>query len=325
MKHLVCFVITLLIGVFLIRPTPILAKSFTFPGVEVEIQLNSDRSANFVERRTFSFSGDFSQVYWEIPLSTEQQMTDIQVLEENNEGKKTIYQETPYPDTNRPEHQFAVVSQGKTIRIEAYHSSRDEEKMFELRYRVSNAVKKHSQIGEFYWKIIGPEWGAGTDELTAQVKLPSNVGKENINVWAHGPLNGTVEIIDGQTTKLSVTNLPQETFVEIRETFPKDIFLGEATGKLSLEDIKAEEEGFRQETIRKQKQAIGILGAVIFILATWGISWFFAWKKFGREYNVFSPKYVHFPPNDRRPALVAALLTQAARLVSTLFPQRYLI
>lgn len=307
-KRFSCLLV-LLAGIFLSTPIAVVAKSYSFPKVDINIQLNTDRSADFIERRTFAFSGSFSQVYWEIPLSSKQVISNIGMSEEGAHGE-IIYQELPYPDAGRPEHRFAIVNQGKTIRVEAYHVSSDETKIFTLSYRVSNAVKRHSQIGEFYWKVVGDNWSEGAGEVVATIKLPTDVGKENINVWAHGPLNGKVEILDGQTTKLSVTSVPAKTFVEIRETFPQDILSGTASDNLSLADIKAEEENLRQETIKKQRRLLEILGAVIFIIVAWVIGWLFTWRKFGKEYDVPSPKYVHFPPNDRAPALVTALLNQ---------------
>ena len=289
------------IFIFLLLPPPVLAKSFFFPKVEININLNSDRSADFVERRTTSFSGSFSQLYWDIPLTSEQAVTNVSV---------NGFEEIPYEDMGRPANKFFTRREGNSEHIEAYYTASDETITFILSYHLTNAVIKHPDAGEFYWKIIGENWGTKTDLVTATVVLPVDVGKEKIHVWAHGPLNGQSTIVDGKTTRLTVSDVPPETFVEVRETFPSTILSGENTGNKSFTSIEAEEEGFRQETIRKERIRLGTFLAIVLGAAGWIFYWYRIWDKHGKEYAVEVPKYVHFPPSKRPPALVEALLNQ---------------
>jgi hypothetical protein len=87
-KRFSCLLV-LLAGIFLSTPIAVVAKSYSFPKVDINIQLNTDRSADFIERRTFAFSGSFSQVYWEIPLSSKQVISNIGINEEGVEFTET--------------------------------------------------------------------------------------------------------------------------------------------------------------------------------------------------------------------------------------------
>ena len=166
-KRLLVFVCVL--AVFALLPYPVFAKSFYFPWVEITAQINADRSVDFVEERTFAFDGSFTQIYWDIPLETCQTyqasqtcqtISEVSVSEISPGGQEIPYEEIGYVDPGRPAHKFAAVRQGESEHIEAWHLSGDETKTFVLNYHLTNAVSKHPDVAEFYWKVIGDSWGA---------------------------------------------------------------------------------------------------------------------------------------------------------------------
>lgn len=294
---------------FFLFPAPALAKSFYFPNVDIQVKINTDGSADFSEKRTTSFSGNFSQLYWDIPLPVNEQISGVTVNEEVN-GTFIPYEEISGEDISRPSGKFFVRRAGDNAHIEVYYSASDEVKTFRVDYKISGVIVQHPDVSEFYWKLIGQGWDTKTDSVNATVLLPGDVGKSNISVWAHGPLNGKVEILDGKTTRLSVLNVPPKTFVEIREIFPKGLVFSRATLLTTAAEIRAEEESFRQQTIFKERMRLGVLIVIILGVSGWIFYWWRVWNQHGREHRVETPKYVHFPPSKRQPALVEALLNQ---------------
>jgi len=71
-------------------------------------------------------------------------------------------------------------------------------------------------------EIIGTGWDKKR-VLEAYIYLPSSVATENLKVFGHGPLNGKVELIDGNGAHYYVTNVSANTYVEARVIFPSSI------------------------------------------------------------------------------------------------------
>ncbi len=305
-------VLLLVIFAFFRFSAPVRAesKSFYFPAVSLNITVNRDKSVDFTERRATDFRGSFTQIYWDIPLRANQLISGVTFREDSPAGS-IFYEQIPALDSSRPLHKFAVIRTGNSLHIEAYHSSLNITKTFRLSYHLTNAVQKYRDVGEFYWKAIGDGWGAKTDKVTVTVKLPQDVGRENIYIWGHGPQGGRAEIIDGQTAVFAVSDVPPKTFVEIRELFPADILTGPAVAEDRLPQVKAEEQQIQQQTRLTGLLKLSILGFSVLFLFGWIIFWIYIWKKHGQEYRLEDiPRYVHFPPSKTPPALVEALLSQ---------------
>src|SRR6187549_186705 len=128
-----------LFAVFALFPKPVEAKSFFFPSVVINAQINKDTSVNFEEKRTFDFDGSFTQIYWDIPVTGNQQISDVSI-EEVGVGP---YEEIGFVDPGRPSQKFAVERQGDSYHIEAWHNSSNEQKDFLLKYKVTGAVQKY--------------------------------------------------------------------------------------------------------------------------------------------------------------------------------------
>ena len=304
-----------LVFFFLLFPVSAFAKSFYFPNVSIDIQVNRDSSINVVEKRTSSFDGSFSKIYWDVPLRSDQEIKDVGFSEDSN-----IYQMIPFPDESRPFQKFVANRNGNTEHIEAYHSSNNETKTFTLSYSLTNAITSYNDVAEFYWKVIGDGWGAKTDSVEVVIHLPDKVLIDQIYVWGHGPLNGMGEIVDGSTAKFSVKNLPAKKFVEVRILFPSSIIVsGPRESKIVLEGIKQEEKSFQEKTVISQRIKVGGLIVLGIILFGWIIFWYRMWYKHGRDYYPGIPKYVHDPPSKLEPALVEALVTQGENITGNAF------
>lgn len=269
------------------------AKSYYFPKVDVTINVQADGSIDVVEKRNANFNGSFTQIYWDIPLKVAQSITNVSFKDETN----TQYKQTAAPDTVlRPPFTFSANRNSSGEHIEGYFAAYNEVKTFTLSYSVSNVITKYNDVGQLYWKIIGDNWSARTDEVKATVTLPETTDKNNIYVWGHGPLKGQSKIIDGKTTQFSASNVNRNTFVEIRELFPAKLVTTRSTiSENALQKIKNEELAFQNKTITDAKIKLAFLAFLLVFIAGWIIFWAYIWKKYGEEYYTQVPKYVQNP------------------------------
>ena len=277
------------------------------------MQINKDQSIEFTEKRSFSFDGSFTRVFWDIPLIDNQRIDEISI----SDSSGIIYEQIPNIDSNRPAGYFASRRQGNDYHIEAYHVSANETKTFILSYRLIGALKKYKDVGELYWKVIGDRWDAKTESVVIHVHTPSAINLKQFFVYGHGPLNGQARIIDSDTAEFKVENLRQKQYVEIRVLFPTQLIEGKEIPKIALESIQKEEQGFQNRT-KFLQQGRFILFILLFSISfIWIIYWVRLFIKHGKEYKTNSiPKYLQMPPSDLHPALVEALVSQN-RFVTT--------
>lgn len=94
-------------------------------------------------------------------------------------------------------------------------------KAFYIKYRVKNIAINHIDYGELGWNFIGDSFKESIGHFVVTVHLPDN--NEMLKVWAHGPLNGNVEIIDQETVKASIDYVSAYQAIDIRIVFDKEI------------------------------------------------------------------------------------------------------
>ena len=108
---------------------------------------------------------------------------------------------------------------GRTVKI-FLPSSKN--KAFYIKYKLHNMAILHNDVGELGWNIFGTELSESIGNLTVYINVPNN---KNIKVWAHGPLNGTSEILSSEKVKISISGLDNNTAIDARITFDKDVIV----------------------------------------------------------------------------------------------------
>ena len=113
--------------------------------------------------------------------------------------------------------------------------------------------------------------------------------KENLKVWAHGPLNGEIQIVDNETVSFEVSYLTTETMVETRVAVLEDIFtqnqnkvnLNRLDSILSEETVWADQANAERERIlrnERTQEIIEIILAILLFLANIAIIVFYIIK-----------------------------------------------
>ena len=210
-RRLLQLIIISAVSLFFIFSAVAQAKSYHFSSVDIDVIINPDGSFNMTEDRTFDFSGDYHWAEYILPVRGANAIADFSVSES---GK-------PFPPSPSGETGTMLLTQNaQVIDAKWFFQATDEKRTFTIKYRAVGGVQAYRDTAEFYWKLIGPDWGVPTDRVSAVIHLPAGAGADRIKAWGHGPLQGSVKIVDGQTVRYTVDNLPSNTFLEARIAFP---------------------------------------------------------------------------------------------------------
>lgn len=290
-----------------------LAKDYSFPGLKIQIDVAQDGSFTVIEERTFAFNGSFSWATYNLPLGYRYDIEDFSIQEgdfdfiRSGSGSPGTYELERYQES---------------IFAKWYFSAKDEERTFTIKYKITGGIEAYSDLAQFYWKFVGTGWDKPVEEFEALVRLPKGARAEEIRAWAHGPLTGQVELIDGSTVRFSLKDLPAKTFVEGRIIFP--LYLVSEVKSRFNEPIKetalAEEERWakaanlaREEAIlaleeRKGLEKMGLASAII-ASAVGLLFYIILWLMFGKEYPPsFNEDYYRELPAEYPPAIMGYLV-----------------
>lgn len=97
--------------------------------------------------------------------------------------------------------------------IKFFYKAENEDKIFYFKYKVLGGINSYLYVSDFYWKVIEDRWERDTKYFECKIYLPEDVDKNNYYVFAHGPLWGNIEKIDGKGALLIIKNLPKNCFV----------------------------------------------------------------------------------------------------------------
>lgn len=275
--------------------SPAAAKSFRIAAVQIEATLREDGSMRVVEHLTYDFDGEFHNGTRPIPRG-DYEIVDMAVTER---GEPLPFDGAPYD-------------------LAWNYDARDEQRTFEVAYTVLGAAKVGPDVGELYWKWVGDQH-PGVGEVRVALDVPGD--GLDVRAWAHGPLNGRVEL-QGRRVLFSVSDLPSGSFVEGRVAVPTAAFTGaEPRGDARLPGILAEETQLAEEANqqrareleaeRRRRQVVDFLARWYWVVPLLGwVAFFELWRRFGREHRVAVEvgEYLREPPDDP-PAIVPTLLS----------------
>ena len=274
---------------------PASAKSFRIAAVQIEAVLRTDGSLRIVEHITYDFEGEFHNGTRPIPRG-DYEIVDMSVTER---GEPLPFDGAPYD-------------------LAWHYDARDERRTFDVAYTVLGAAKVGPDVGELYWKWVG-EQHPGVGEVRVALDVPGD--GLDVRAWAHGPLDGRVEL-QGPRILFSITDLPAGRFVEGRVAVPSSVLADVApSGDARLPVILAEEtrladEANQQrsrelEAERRRQRVLDVVSRWYWLVPLAGWAAFAAlWTRFGREHRaaVDVGEYLREPPDDP-PAVVPTLLS----------------
>lgn len=281
-----------------------LGRNYDFPHLLIEARILEDGTVQIRETRTVAFEGRYTGLFQWIRLNQGLEITDIHVGEPANP-----YQYNPSHDIG-PSCTYFAERRGNQMYIDWSFEAADEVRTFVVSYTVHNAVLAHDDVAEFYYQFVGSEWEKGVKEAEVVLYLPPGAAKDQIRAWGHGPLHGVVEIVDNQTVRWIVDDLPAETMLEGRVAFPLSLVLRAArrTGEEALPKILEEETAWAEEANRKRQAArrdIALATAIGLFAIVAPVA---LWSRYGRAHKAdFDGDYYRELPADYTPAELGVL------------------
>ncbi len=287
-------------------------EDLTISNWMVEANLVKTGDLHIVEDITFEFHENFNGVFREIALDKTSGISDISVKEIKGDSsvQYTLVENAQEGDQGV----YLLKKDPERTTIQIFSPSENQKRTFRISYVVKNVATKYSDIGELYYQFLGKENETPIDHFIVNIQFPQEDIKNQVKIFAHGPLNGQVLKRTNTIYTLSVENVPPDTFIEGRALFPRKwIPLSNRTVHTNqYENILEEERSYRnqilEEAQRKEtiknilKQAslgASILG--IFVLIMFMIL-------FRRKIHDFPLKESSKIPEDCTPA-VASYLT----------------
>jgi hypothetical protein len=114
-------------------------------------------------------------------------------------------------------------------------------------------VTRCSDVGELCWKFVSDGWEVPSENVVCTVDLPVPLAEtisvgNNVQVWAHGPLSGTITT-GGDRVRATVPSVSSGEYAELRVTMPSAWLLDmDTVDEERLDTILQEEKGWAEET-----------------------------------------------------------------------------
>lgn len=287
--------------------------------IGVDILENGD--ALIRESVTFYFTGDYNGIYYDIDYERSQGMENLRV---EVEGQDFLAEMMP---ASSPGFRVYVrEDQNELARLTIHEPSSNERKTFHFQYVLKDVAEKYNDVGVFNRRLIGDAWEMPLNNIDITITIPEGASREELRVFAHGPLTGVSTIVDERTFHLTVPSVNGQ-FVETRLVFPRTLIPGSNNvfNTDELENILREEQQLADEANRQREEAQKVLereerlrrmrsaaNPVFGFLAALGLGGtVFAGMKFKKERKPeFEGEYYRELPGDYTPAVMTYLLTK---------------
>ena len=236
------------------------AAGLKLKNLDYQVNLNSDGTADVVENWKI-YIEDTNTLFktFEIDKSKYKEITNVSVQEIKNSGNvsfRRIYQEKYHVDKNCF---YALRNSKGQFEIAWGAHAEDTTRTYQIRYTIVDAVKNYVDCSEFYWQFISTESEIPVNIVTGTITLPYAVSnKDDLKVWAHGPLNGNIIIVSNDTVKFEVEDVRRNTMLEARVVTPTNVFVNNqnrSSGE-KLQSILQQEQEWADEANRIREKRI---------------------------------------------------------------------
>lgn len=285
----------------------------------VDIQENGDALVS--EEITYDFSGNFNGILRDIDSNRTDGVENIEIFVW--EGETYV----PFSENyNGAAYTYELGNDGDLKTLKIYEQSSNEKKTFKINYTLVNVAEKYDDIGILNRKMIDSGWDVDISDVTITMTIPEGATKEELKVFAHGPLTGESIIEDGRTFTFKAPYLSGQ-FLETLVIFPPEL-IGNSTnifnevklpeileneGRLADEANAIREEAIKELEAQSRREAMerasrpfflaGIAGAFVALISMF--------RKFTKEIQpTFTGEYYRELPEDYSPAVMTYLLTK---------------
>ncbi len=242
------------------------ASDFNLNSVNFDVTLNTDGSMQVTETWNISVYSMTNTLFKTFTLDEERYsgITDVKVSQISENGQEVAFteknKEVLHVDKNC---YYGLINSKGQYEIAWGINERSGKKTYKISYKVNDCIKKYNDTAELYWQFIGKDFEVDIDRVTGIITVPNNSeDKTTIRAWAHGPLNGNIEIQAANKVNFELDYFDAGNYLEVRLAMPPEIFAINTINTNKMDTIISEETELadeantaREEIIKKSQKA----------------------------------------------------------------------
>ncbi len=253
----ICFIFLLFLLIVLTANISQASGGLRLRNLDYDVQLNSDGTADVVETWRISIE-DTNTLFktFEVDSSKYSEITDVKVSEVTSSGEKDFTQVNQYQYHLNKDTYYGLIYNGK-FEIAWGANAKNTTRTYKISYKIIDAIKNYNDCSEFYWQFISTDSEIPADLVKGTIKLPVAVAnKEDLKVWAHGPLNGNIQIVSNDTVEFEVQDFDENTMLEARVVTPTNVFYSNqnVNNQVKLNSILEQEQKWADEANAKREE-----------------------------------------------------------------------
>ena len=284
------------------------SKDYKVSSYNMDVDIKENGDAYVKENITYDFKGEFNGVLRNIDRDRSDGAENLKILVGDREISN-----------------YETKEEGSILKLKIYEKSKSEQKTFTYSYVLKNVAEKYNDISTFNRKIIDKGWDVPLENINVKITIPEGANKNDLRVFAHGPLNGASSILDNRTFNFTVPFVSKGDVLETFILFPKDLirYSTRIYNVDKLNEFLDKEKGFAEEANRMRERErerlkreeelrgtrnklaplfFGGIGAGI-------LSLLYMFKKFGGDLEPeFKGEYYRDLPGDYTPAIMSYLV-----------------
>lgn len=269
----------LIIGlIFIFNPNNVFASQ-EMKDLDYSIVVTDDGDIQIKETWNIELSDTNTLFKTFVKDNSYQDITDVNVVEIKEDGSRIAFTKENNYEYHVKENFFQALENPDNKFEIAWGVNQNDynTRKFEISYTVKGHVIKYNDCAEIYWKLIGDDFEIPIEKISGDIIIPKGIiSIEDLRVWAHGPLNGTINKVSTERVTFEVDNLPSKNYLEIRIATPNVIFsnANRVSGENRLKNIIneetkwADEANQRREQDRKKQELIYIIITILGITIT---------------------------------------------------------
>ncbi|NLN42510.1 MAG: DUF2207 domain-containing protein [Clostridiales bacterium] len=227
-------------------------RSYNISNYRVTIHIQPNGDAHIKEEITYDFYGDFNGVLRDIDMDRTDGIDGLRVFVEQDQELREFQQ-----SQRQGENVYELDQEGNLVKLKVYEPSSNEEKTFIYEYTLVNVAERYNDIGVFNRKVIDSNWQVPIGNIYITIIIPEGANKEELKVFAHGPLTGVSKIVDEKTFAFEVPEVMPGTFVETLVIFPPQLIpqAKRVYDETKLPSILENEQKLAEEANRERERA----------------------------------------------------------------------
>lgn len=292
-----------------VAPEPAAAqesRSFVWEALDVAIDLLPDGTFAVAETHRIRFNGSYQRAFREIDLQRLGSITEVQVGEPGQ----------PYRDGLNQAGTFSVSRGDGKLRIQWWFTPTSGTRAFEVRYRVSGAIRVYPGGDQLWWIAVPGDLPAAVQSSTVSVRLPQPVASSDLKAETY---------VDGRPAPSNPSFAPSEVSFppqplgeqrqyEVRVQFPPGLVAATAPPWQADYDRQA----WYDSAVKPLLNLFALL-ATLAVLVGGGLLLFLRWYTAGRDpAGLPAVGEVASPPSKLPPGLVGTVVDERADLQDVL-------